>query len=110
MPTFHDNKFVTGLSKKANLFNSFFAKQCPIIENNNVLSSSTDSISDQYLANTEFTKDGIKRIICKLDPNQPHDHYLISIRMLKMCSDIMIELLFKIFKNCLKCGYFRMTG
>ena len=32
-PVFHDNKFVTDFSKKADLFNFFFAKQCSIIEN-----------------------------------------------------------------------------
>ena len=78
-PIFHDNKFVTDFSKKADLFNSFFAKQCSIIENNSVLPSSTIPVTDQYLANIEFTKDDIKRIICKLDPNKAHGHDMISI-------------------------------
>ena len=105
-PIFHDNKFVTDFSKKADLFNSFFAKQCSIIENNSVLPSSTIPVTDQYLANIEFTKDDIKRIICKLDPNKAHGHDMISIRMLKMSGDAIIEPLFKIFKNCFKCGKF----
>ena len=71
----HDNKFVTDFSKKFGLFNSFFAKQCLIIENNSVLPSSTNSITDQYLANIQFTKDDLKRIICKLDPNKAHGQY-----------------------------------
>ena len=102
-PIFHGNKFVTDFSKNANLFNSFFAKQCSVIENNNVLPSSTNPIIDQYLANTEFMKDDINRIICKLDPNKAHDHDMISIRMLKMSDDAVIGPLFKILKNCLKC-------
>ena len=105
-PIFHDNKFVTDFSKKADLFNSFFAKQCSIIENNSVLPSSTIPVTDQYLANIEFTKDDIKRIICKLDPNKAHGHDMISIRMLKMSGDAIIELLFKISENCLKCRIF----
>ena len=36
-PIFHDNLFVTDFSKKTNLFNSNLAKQCSIIENNNVI-------------------------------------------------------------------------
>ena len=84
----------------------FFAKQCSIIENNSVLPSSTIPVTDQYLANIEFTKDDIKRIICKLDPNKAHGHDMISIRMLKVSGDAIIEPLFKIFKNCLKCGIF----
>ena len=102
-PIFHDNKFVTDFSKKADLFNSFFAKQCSIIENNSVLPSSTIPVTDQYLANIEFTKNDIKRIICKLDPNKDHGHDMISIRMLKVSGDAIIKPLFKIFKNCLKC-------
>ena len=60
-PIFHD-KFITFIyyfSKKAYLFNYFFAKQCSIIENNSVLPLSTNPITDQYLANIEFTKDDI---------------------------------------------------
>ena len=86
--------------------NSFFAKQFSIIEKNSVLPSSTIPVTDQYLANTEFTKDDIKRIICKLDSNKAHGHDMISIRMLKVSGDAIIEPLFKIFKNCLKCGIF----
>ena len=36
-PVFHDNKFLPDFSEKADLFNSFFAKQCSVIENNSVL-------------------------------------------------------------------------
>ena len=32
-PLFHKNKFVTDFKEKAELFNSFFAKQCPVIKN-----------------------------------------------------------------------------
>ena len=102
-PIFHDNKFITDFSKIADLFNSFFAKQCSIIENNSVLPSSTNPITDQYLANIEFTKDDIKRII---DPNKAPGHDMIIIRMLKISGDAVIEPLFKIFKNCLKRGIF----
>ena len=87
-------------------YNSAQSKQCSIIESNSVLPSSTNPITDQYLANIEFTNDDIKRIICKLDPNQAHGHDMISIRMLKMSGDAIIEPLFKIFKNCSKCGIF----
>ena len=51
-------------------------------------------------------KDDIKRIICKLDPNKAHGRAMISIRMLKMSGDAIIKPLFKILKNCLKCGIF----
>ena len=69
----------------------FFANQSSVIENNIVLPSSTNHITDQYLANIEFTNNDIKRIICKLDPNKAHDHDMISICMLKISSDTIIE-------------------
>ena len=106
MPIIHGNKYVTDFSKKADLFNFFFAKQCSIIESSSVLPTSTNPIIDQYLSNIEFTEDNIKRIACKLDPNKAHGHNMISIRMLKMSADAIIESLFTIFKNCLKCGIF----
>ena len=93
-PIFDNNKFVTDLSKKAHLFSSFFAKQCSIIENNSVLPSSTIPVTDQYLANIEFTKDDIKIIISKLNPNKAHGHDMISIHMLKVSGDAIIEPVF----------------
>ena len=102
----HDNKFVTDFSKKANLFNSFFVKLCSFVENNSVLSSSTKLITDQYLSYIESTKNDIKRIICKLDPNRAHAHDMINIRILKMSGDSITEPLFTMFKNFGKCGIF----
>ena len=81
---FHDNKFVADFSKKVDLFNSFFAKQCSIIVNNSVLPTSTNPITDQHLTNIEFMRDDIKRIIRELDPNKAHGHDMISISILKM--------------------------
>ena len=71
-----------------------------------LLPSLTIPVTGHYLANIEFTMDDIKRIICKPDLNKAHGHDMISIRMLKMSGDAKIEPLFKIFKNCLKCGIF----
>ena len=73
-PIVHDNKFVTDFSKKADLL------QRSIIETTSVFLSSTNFITDQYLSDNEITKDDIKRIICKLDPNKDHCQDMISIR------------------------------
>ena len=105
-PIFHNNKLVTDFSKKADLFNSFVAKQCSVIENSSALSSSAVLITNQYLESIEFTKDDIKEIICKIDPNKAHGHDMISICMLKMSSRTIIKSHFKILKNFLNCGTF----
>ena len=47
----YDNKFVTDFPKKVDLFNCFFfPKEGSATGNNDVLSSSTDLITDQYLS------------------------------------------------------------
>ena len=51
---------------------------------NYVLPTSTNPITDQHLANIEFMRDDIKRIIRKLDPNKAHGHDMISISILEM--------------------------
>ena len=106
---FHGNKFVTDFRiKKADLVNFCFAKQWSVIENNSILFSSAITITDQYLANIELTKDDIKRIICKIDSNKAygHDMMFVSVCMLRMSGDAIIEPLLEIFKNRLKCGVF----
>ena len=49
-PIVHNNNFVTDLKEKSELFNSFFAKQCSLIENNsplpNRVSPKTEKISN----------------------------------------------------------------
>ena len=85
--------------KKSGLFNSFFAKQCSIFENNSVIPSTSNLITAQYLANIEFRKNGTKRILCKVGTNEAYCHDTISIHMLKTSSDAIFEPLFKIFKN-----------
>ena len=108
----NDNKFLTDFSKKADLFNSLFTKtklmknSTSVLENNTVLLSSTNPANDQYLSNNEFTKGNIEIITYKLDPNKSHGHDMIGICMLKMSGDAIIEPLFTIFNNYLKCGIF----
>ena len=97
----HENKFAKDFSKKVDLFNSFFGKRCSVIENNSVL-----PWSNQYLSTIEFTKDDIKRIICKFDPSKTHSHDTISVHKLKMYGGAIFLPLFTIFKNYLKCEIF----
>ena len=61
---------------------------------------------DQYLSTIEFTKDDIKRIICKFDPSKTHSHDTISVHKLKMYGGAIFLPLFTIFKNYLKCEIF----
>ena len=92
---FHDNKFLTDFTKKRISVILFLQNSAQLLKKISVLPSSTT----QYLVNIQCTKDDIKRIICKLDPNKAHGYDVISIGMLKMSGDAIIEPLFKISKN-----------
>ena len=78
-----------------------FVKQCSVIENNSVFPPSTYPIANQHLSNIEFTKEYMKRIICKLNPHKAHGHDMISIHMLKMSGDAIKETLHS-FQKLLK--------
>ena len=48
-PLFHSNKFVTDFKGKAELLNSFFAKQCFLIKNGSKLPPRLHFITDKHL-------------------------------------------------------------
>ena len=72
LPLFHD-KFITDFKEKAELFNSFFSKQCSIMDNGSKLPSNL----------VYHNSEDIGKVISDLDPNKAHGHDMISIRMLK---------------------------
>lgn len=84
--------------------------QCSVIENHSVLSSPTNLINDQYLWNIEFKNNEIKRTFYELDPDKAYDRDMISIIMLKISGDAIIEPIFLIFKNCLNAEHSLTTG
>ena len=71
-----NSKIVSDFTKKANIFNDFFAAQCTL------------------------------KIIKNLNVNKAHGHDDISIRMLKVCDSEAVEPLSLIYKNCINSGIF----
>ena len=84
-PLFHGNEHVTDFKKKAELFNSFFAKECSLISNSSELPLNFNSTTEQHLNTLKFSDNDIEKIIQNLDPNKAHGHDKISIRMIKIC-------------------------
>ena len=82
LPLFHD-KFITDFKEKAELFNSFFSKQCSIMDNGSKLSSNLVYHTNEKLSYIVFNSEDIGKVISDLDPNKAHGHDMISIRMLK---------------------------
>ena len=105
-PLFHENKFVTDFTVKAELFNSFFATQCSLIKNDSQLPTVLRLATEKCLSNLDFPIEDITKSIQALDPNKAHGHDNISIRMLKICGDTISKPFGLIFKQCLETGRF----
>ena len=103
---FHENKFVTDFKEKAELFNSFFAKQFSLIKNSSKLPSHLHYLTDNRLSSVRLSQDDIAKIIQNLDPNKAHGHDNISIRMLKICGSSIYKPLEMIFNECIETGFF----
>ena len=84
-PLFHQGKYVTDFKKKAELFNSFFAKQCSIIQNSSKLPLTLNKKTKNSISSITFNRNDIATIIRSLDPNKAHGYDMISICMLKIC-------------------------
>ena len=76
-PLFENNEYITDFKKEAELFNSFFANQCSLINNNNQLPRTLSYKTNERFS-VKITDDDILKIIAKLDPNMAHGHDKIS--------------------------------
>ena len=105
-PLFENNEYITDFKKKAELFNSFFANQCSLINNNSQLPRTLSYMTNERLYSIKITDDDILKIIAKLDPNKAHGHDKMSIRMIKICSTSICKPLRLIFNHCIKSGIY----
>ena len=103
---FRNNKFVTNFKEKAELLNSFFAKQCSLIKNDSKLYPRFHFLTDKRLSTVKFVNTDILKIIQNLNPNKDHGHDKISIRMLKLCGNSLCRPLELIFNDCVANGIF----
>ena len=103
---FHENKLVTDFSEKAEIFNSYFAKQCSLINSDSSLPCEIIKKTNNSLYSVRFSTEDILQIINSLDSNKVHGHDEISIRMLKICGFSVCRPLQIIYKSCLDRGKF----
>ena len=90
-PIYHNDKYISDIKKKYDIFNSHFAEQCTPLVNNSKLPSVLTVRTESLLESFCFSADHIRNIIKKLDPNKAHGHDMISIRMLKLCGDSILK-------------------
>ena len=88
--------------EKAEIFNSFFSNQCPLLSNCSKLLTNSRYVTDKRLRTINFTADSLEKIIVSLNSNTAHVHDNISIRMLKIYSDTICKLFVKSDKQNLK--------
>ena len=105
-PLFHENRFITDFKEKAELFNSFFAKQCSLIRNDSELPTSLTFYTNNQLSTVSFSHENVGKIIQNLNPNKAHGYDNISVRMLKICGSTIYRSLEIIFKEALSTGLF----
>ena len=86
-PLFHENKFIIDFKEKAELFNHFFVNQCSLLSNNSVLPTNLPQLTTKCLDSIHFSRSDIGKIIRPLDPNKAQGHYMLSIRMKKLCGN-----------------------
>ena len=80
-PLFHENKFVTNFLGKGELFNSFFSKQCSLINNGSTLPTHMQYLTNNRLSCTTSSQDDIAKIIQNLHSGKAYGHDNISICM-----------------------------
>ena len=86
-----DDKFVTDIKTKANIFNKFFADQCTPLKNNSILPTNQIFLTQARLEFLEFNEGEILKIIRALNINKAHGHDDISIRMIKICDKSLLK-------------------
>ena len=105
-PLFHGNEYITDFKIKAELFNSFFAKQCSLISNSSELRLNLHFTTEKLLDNLNFSDNDIEKIIQNVDASKAHGHDKTSIRMIKMCGKSICKPLQLVFNQCIDTGSF----
>ena len=101
-----DDKFVTDIQAKANIFNMLFVDQCTPLKNNSVLPTKQLFLTQARLGTLDFNEGEILKIIRVLNINKARGHDDISIRMIKIYDESLLKPFFILFKNSLKLPFY----
>ena len=101
-PLLIEDKFVTDIQTKANIFNKFFAEQCTPLKNDSLLPLNQIFLTQSRLNSLDFNEDEIIKIIRALNVNKAHGCDDISIRMIKICDKSLLKPLILLYENSIK--------
>ena len=102
LPPLIDDKFVTYIQTKRNIFNKFFADQCQPLNNASDLPTNQIFLTQSRLGSLDFNEGELLQIIGALNINKGHGHDDISIRMIKICDKSLLKPLTVLFRNSIK--------
>ena len=101
-PLLIDDKFVTDIETKINIFNKFFADQCQPLNNAIDLPTNQIFLTQSKLGSLDFNEGELLQIIRALNINKAHGDDDISIRMIKICDRSLLKPLILLFRNSIK--------
>ena len=109
-PLLTNNKFITDIRTKTNIFNKIFAEQCTPLQNDSVLPINQMFLTQSSLGTLDFDENEILKIIRTLNIHKAHGHDDISIRMIQICERTLLKPLIIIFQNSVKYSYYQIYG
>ena len=101
-PLLVDNKIVTDIQTKANIFNKFFAEQCTPLTNDSVVPVNQFFLTQSRLNYINFNEDENLKIIRALNIHKANGYENISIRMIKICDKSLLKPLILLLANSTK--------
>ena len=105
-PLLIDDKFVTDMQTKANIFNKFCTDQCTPLKNGSVLPKSQIFLTQSRLCTLHFDEEELTKISRNLNVHKAHGHDDTSMRMIKICGKSILKPLILLFENSTKLSYY----
>ena len=92
-PLLVSNEVMTEFEAKANIFNKYFVSQCTTIKNNSVLPGTLNHLTDDKISSFNISSEAFFQLIKNLDPNKAYGQDRIYVKMLKLCTPSICQLL-----------------
>ena len=105
-PIYDNNRYVTDVKEKCQLWFSYFSEQCTLLKYISTLPNTCSKHTNNILSTIIFLKADIYKIVKILYTNKAHGHDMISIHMIKLFGISICKTLEIIFQNCLRSGKF----
>ena len=106
-PLLIDDKFVTDIQTRINIFNKFFSGQFQPLNNASDLPTNQIFFTQSRLGSLDFNEGEILQIIAALNINKVYGHDDISIRMIKICERSLLKPLIVLFRKSIKSSCYR---